>query len=100
MYQMRESWTDAGLDDFAAHVDQRFDAVDRRFDAVDKRFDRVEGEIRAVREEGAEMQKEMNRRFDSMQKEMHRGFEGLQRMMLQASVAVIVALIALIATQV
>jgi DNA anti-recombination protein RmuC len=115
MFEMRESWTDGRLDDFAAHVD-------KRFDAVDKRFDRVEGEIRAVREDGAEMRQEMNRRFDStqeemnrrfdsvqkemyvglesMQKEMHRGFEGIQRTMLQASVAVIVALIALIATQI
>ncbi len=100
MYQMRESWTDARLDDFAAHVDQRFDAVDQRFDAVDQRFDRVEGEIRALREDHAEMQREMSRRFDSMQKQMKDGFEAMHRLMLQSSVAVIVALIALIATRV
>lgn len=35
MYSMREGWTDARLDDFAANVDRRFDAVDRRLDAVE-----------------------------------------------------------------
>jgi len=39
---MRESWTDARLDDFAKHVDSRFDAVDRRLDAIDKRFDALQ----------------------------------------------------------
>jgi hypothetical protein len=67
MYDMRESWTDARLDDFAKHVDQRFDLV--------------EADLRG-------MQAEMNRRFDA-----------LQRQMLQSSVAIVVALIGLIATQ-
>jgi hypothetical protein len=44
MHLMRESWTDARLDDFRADVD-------RRFDQVDKRFDKVEGEIRELRSE-------------------------------------------------
>jgi hypothetical protein len=35
MRLMRESWTDARLDDFAANVDKRFDAVDKRLDAVE-----------------------------------------------------------------
>lgn len=42
MLNMRESWTDERLDDFAKHVDRRFDEVDRRFDAVDKRLERLE----------------------------------------------------------
>jgi hypothetical protein len=63
MYNVRESWTDARLDDFAGHVDKRFDAVDKRLDRIDDRL------------------------------------ESMQRLMLQSSVAVIVALIALIATQ-
>jgi hypothetical protein len=70
MHLMRESWTDARLDDFAAHTD-------RRFDAVDKRFDRVDAELRAL-----------NGRFDA-----------LNRTLLQIGGGVIVALIALIATQ-
>jgi hypothetical protein len=39
MYNVRESWTDARLDDFAAHVDQRFDAVDKRLDRIDDRIE-------------------------------------------------------------
>jgi hypothetical protein len=35
MEAMRESWTDARLDDFAANVDKRFDSVDRRLDALE-----------------------------------------------------------------
>lgn len=35
METMRESWTDARLDDFAAHTDKRFDAVDRRLEAIE-----------------------------------------------------------------
>jgi hypothetical protein len=54
METMRESWTDARLDDFR-------DETARRFDQVDRRFDRVEGRIDALAEE-------MNARFDSMQR--------------------------------
>lgn len=39
METMRESWTDARLDDFAAHTDKRFDAVDRRFDSLERRME-------------------------------------------------------------
>jgi archaellum component FlaC len=42
MQTMRESWTDERLDEFAGHVDRRFDAVDRRFDEVDRRFEEVD----------------------------------------------------------
>jgi hypothetical protein len=35
MHIMRESWTDARLDDFAANVDRRFDAVEQRLGAVE-----------------------------------------------------------------
>jgi hypothetical protein len=48
MYNMRESWTDARLDDFAAHVDRRFDAVDQRFDAVDRQFEEVDRRLKRV----------------------------------------------------
>jgi tetrahydromethanopterin S-methyltransferase subunit G len=86
--QMRDSWTDARLDDFSKHVDQRFDAVDQRFDAVDRRFDAVE------------------RRFEAVEQRMENGFGrieshlvGLHKTMTQASAMIIVALIGLIATQ-
>jgi hypothetical protein len=43
MYKMRESWTDARLDDFAAHTSRRFDALERRIESgfarVDTRLD-------------------------------------------------------------
>ena len=39
MFNVRESWTDERLDDFAKHVDLRFDQVDRRFDRLEARFD-------------------------------------------------------------
>jgi len=41
MLNMRESWTDERLDDFAKHVDHRFDEVDRRLDKVDTELNRV-----------------------------------------------------------
>lgn len=43
---MRESWTDARLDDFAKHTDQRFDALGRRmengFSEINARFDALQ----------------------------------------------------------
>ncbi len=42
MEAMRNSWTDDRLDDFARHVDRRFDEVDRHFDDVDRRFGEVD----------------------------------------------------------
>lgn len=48
MLRMRESWTDERLDDFAKHVDHRFDEVDRQFDEVNRRLDRVEGGLSSL----------------------------------------------------
>lgn len=45
MLNMRESWTDERLDDFAKHVDRRFDEVDRRLDRLE---DQMGGLQRAV----------------------------------------------------
>jgi len=45
MEAMRNSWTDDRLDDFAKHVDRRFDEVDRCFDDVDRRFGEVNGRL-------------------------------------------------------
>jgi hypothetical protein len=69
MHVMRESWTDARLDDFRTDVD-------RRFDEVDKRFDKVEGEIRELRSE------------------MKAGFESVNRTMVHGVVALSAAFIA------
>jgi hypothetical protein len=59
MYRM--GWTDERMDDFAKHVDQRFDAVAQRFDVVDQRFDRLEGDMR-------ELRRDVNVRFESLQR--------------------------------
>ena len=99
MYNMRESWTDERLDDFRSDVNRRFDEVDRRFEAVDRRFDRIDAELRAHRGEMVDLRREMNAGFEAMQTSMNDRFESLQRLMLQSSVVVIAALIALIATQ-
>jgi hypothetical protein len=82
MYRMSDSWTDERLDDFAKHVDQRFDAVDRRFDDVSKRFDRVDADFR-------ELRTDLSSKFD-----------GLQRTLFFGNIAIIAALIGVIATQV
>ena len=69
MHVMRESWTDARLDDFRSDVD-------RRFDEVDKRLDKVEGEIRDLRSE------------------MKSGFESINRTMIHGVIALSAAYIA------
>lgn len=81
MEAMRESWTDARLDDFRAETTRRFDEVDRRFDSVDKRFESVE------------------RRMENGFAEVNARFDALQRTLLQLGTGIIFALIGLIATQ-
>jgi len=52
MHLMRESWTDARLDDFRAETARRFDEVDADIKDLrgetNHRFDRVEGRIDAL----------------------------------------------------
>ena len=73
MHVMRESWTDARLDDFRADVD-------RRFNEVDKRLGKVEDEIRELRSE------------------MKSGFESINRTMIHGVIALSAAYIAGFAT--
>jgi hypothetical protein len=49
MLNVRESWTDERLDDFAKHVDRRFDDVNRRFDTVDSELHRVNDRLDGLR---------------------------------------------------
>lgn len=81
MQLMRESWTDARLDDFRGEVNRRFDEVDRR-------FDKVEGEIHELRAD------------------VKSGFESIHRLMVQGAIALsasfvagFAALVGLVATQ-
>lgn len=69
MRVMRESWTDARLDDFRADVDRR--------------FDKVEGEIRDLRGE-----------VNELRSEMKSGFESINRTMLHSVIALSAAYIA------
>ena len=77
MHLMRETWTDARLDDFRVEVNRR--------------FDKVEGEIAELRAEVKELRSEMKA-----------GFESLHRTMVHGSVALsasFIAAFAAIATQ-
>lgn len=74
MYRM--GWTDERMDDFAKHVDKRFDHVNQRFEQVDQRFDRLEEAVR-------ELRTDVNSRF-----------EGLQRTLLLTGGGIIATLIA------
>ena len=56
MYRMRESWTDERMDDFARHVDER--------------FDRVDADIR-------ELRKDMTTKFDGLQRTLLLGNLGI-----------------------
>lgn len=71
---MRESWTDARLDDFREETARRFDKVDRRFDTLERRMDS---------------------RFDRIDVR----FDAMQRTMILFCGGIITALIGLIATQ-
>jgi hypothetical protein len=81
MHLMRETWTDARLDDFRADVDRRFDKVDRH-------FDKVEGEIR-------ELRSEMKDGFESVHRTMVHGVVALSA----SFIAGFAAIVGLVATQ-
>lgn len=60
---MRESWTDARLDDFRGEVDRR--------------FDKVEGKIHDLRGEVRELRAEMKSGFESINRTMIHGVVAL-----------------------
>jgi hypothetical protein len=81
MHVMRESWTDARLDDFRGEVNRR--------------FDKVEGEVRDLRGEVNELRSEMKSGFEAMHKTMINGV-----LILSGSyIAGFAALVGLVATQ-
>ena len=82
---MRESWTDARLDDFRMDVDRRFDEVDKRFDKVEKRFDKVEGEI-------GELRGEMKSGFESINRTMVHGVVALSASFIAGFAAIVTQL--------
>jgi hypothetical protein len=88
MEAMRESWTDARLDDFRGETARRFDEVDRRFDEVDRQFDKVDADIR-------ELRGETNLRFDRVEGRI----DALQRTIIVSNAAIFAAVLGLVATQ-
>lgn len=68
MHLMRESWTDARLDDLNQKVDRGFEKVDERFQKVDERFGRLEDKIDA--------------KFNALYKVMIQGVLGLMAIMI------------------
>lgn len=85
MHLMRESWTDARLDDFRGDVDRRFDGVDRR-------FDKVEGEIGALRGEVNELRSEMKSGFESINRTMLHGVIALSAAYIAGFAAIVTQL--------
>jgi hypothetical protein len=85
MHLMRESWTDARLDDFRGEVY-------RRFDGADKRFDKVEGEIRELRGEVKELRSEMKSGFESINRTMVRGVVALSATFITGFAAIVTQL--------
>jgi hypothetical protein len=85
MHVMRETWTDARLDDFRGDVD-------RRFDGVDKRFDKVEGEIGALCGEVNELRSEMKSGFESINRTMLHGVIALSAAYIAGFAAIVTQL--------
>ncbi len=79
MHLMRESWTDARLEDFVVNTDKRFDGVDKRFDAVDRRFDAVDKRFDKV-----------DKRLDGIEADL----KAMQRVMVQGAIALTSAMVA------
>ena len=74
MHLMRESWTDARLDDFRAEVNRR--------------FDKVEGEIAELRGEVKELRSEIKAGFESLHRTMVHGSVALSASFIAAFAAI------------
>jgi hypothetical protein len=78
MHVMRESWTDARLDDFRGEVNRR--------------FDKVEGEVRDLRGEVNELRSEMKSGFESINRTMIHGVIALSAAYIAGFAAVVTQL--------
>jgi len=78
MRVMRESWTDARLDDFRAEVNRR--------------FDKVEGEVRDLRGEVNELRSEMKSGFESINRTMIHGVIALSAAYIAGFAAIVTQL--------
>jgi len=74
MHLMRESWTDARLDDFAAHADQRFDSLEHR---MEDGFNKVDAELKALNDRFAALNRTLLQIGGGMIATLIAGFFGL-----------------------
>ena len=99
MEAMRESWTDDRLDYLNQRVDDGFKHVDERFDRFERqifeRFDQAE-------ERAKERFDEVDRRLDladSRFEQINERMLELHRLIIQGGIAMLVALLTVLATQ-
>jgi hypothetical protein len=78
MHLMRESWTDARLDDFRGEVNRR--------------FDKVEGDLRDLRGEMNELRSEMKSGFESINRTMIHGVIALSAAYIAGFAAIVTQL--------
>jgi hypothetical protein len=78
MHVMRESWTDARLDDFRAEVNRR--------------FEKVEDEIGELRGEVRELRSEMKIGFEAINRTMVHGFVALSAAYIAGFAAIVTQL--------
>jgi hypothetical protein len=78
MHVMRESWTDARLDDFRGEVNRR--------------FDKVEGDVRDLRGEMNELRSEMKSGFESINRTMIHGVIALSAAYIAGFAAIVTQL--------
>jgi hypothetical protein len=86
MEDVRSTWTDSRLDDFATNTERRFDDLERRMESG---FDRVVGEIR-------EMRKDMNTRFESMENRIDGRFDAMHRTMVHFGASLLASFVGLV----
>jgi hypothetical protein len=78
MHVMRETWTDARLDDFRGEVNRR--------------FDKVEGEVRDLRGEVNELRSEMKSGFEAINRTMTHGVIALSAAYIAGFAAIVTQL--------
>jgi uncharacterized protein (DUF3084 family) len=74
-------------------VDRRFEQVDRRFEQVDRRFEQVDRRFEQVDLRFAELQAQINHRFDAADQKVDRHFTWLVGIQVAALIAVVGALV-------
>jgi chromosome segregation ATPase len=88
MHLMRESWTDARLDDLNGKVDGGFARLDARMDRLDARMDRLDARMDRLEE-----------RIERFEHRMDEKFDALNRLIMRVGGGIIIALVGVIATQ-